>query len=95
MAEARERAAGLRAYADQVERHGNAPHVPPEQLRELLGDVYSDYITAKETEYSERSAAYRRAAQRARAMADKLDATVDSFAAGDDEAAVNLRALID
>lgn len=88
-------AAKWREYADQVESHGKAQHVPPETLRALLGDVYSDYISAKQAEYEARNGAYQRVAAQARAHADKLDNTRSSLSEGDGQAAATFRALID
>jgi hypothetical protein len=87
-------AAQWREYADQVERHGRTQHVPIPELRILLGDIYADFVDAKEREYGERESAYLRVAEHARRHADKLDGTRQDFIAADDEHAARIQRII-
>lgn len=84
-----------RDYADRVESHGQTQHVPADALHSMLGDVYSDYIAAKQSEYDARNSAYQRVAAQARSHAEKLDNTRRSFSEGDDAAAATFKALTD
>lgn len=88
-------AAEWRGYADQVEQHGGHRHVPLEQLRTALGDVYAEYVQAKGEEYQARQAAYQRVADRARGHADHLDGTRRILTNVDDEHATRINGVFD
>lgn len=94
-AEAAARAAEWREYADLVESRGRTPHVPIEQLRASLGDVYAPYLDAKAAEYEQREAAYLRVAQQARSHADKLLNTSNNLTSTDDENAAHIAAAVE
>ncbi len=81
-----------RAYAQQLEEYGTHEPIPREALSDALGDIYSEYIDAKAAEYDARAAAYQRVAAQARAHADKLDNTRNTFTNADEEHAALIEA---
>src|SRR6185312_16085749 len=86
-------AAQWRNHAEQLEAYGQHQHVPVEALPSLLGDVYADYIGAKDAEDRARTAAYSRVAEQARAHAAKQENTRALFTEVDEDAAARFAAL--
>ncbi len=87
-------AAAWREYADLVEQQGRTPHVPIEQLRAALGDVYAPYLEAKAAEYDQRQEAFSRVAAHARGHADKLLNTRHNLTTADDDSAARIAAVV-
>jgi hypothetical protein len=88
-------AAEWRDYAERVEQHGNHHHVPLEQLRSALGDIYGDYVQAKAGEYEARQAAYQRLAGRARGHAARLEGTAHILTSADEDSAKRISGVLD
>lgn len=82
-------------YAEKVEEQGRTPHVPIEELRAALGDVYEPYLAAKKNEYAQREAAYGRVAEQARHHAAKLMNTRAHLRNADDENAAQISSVIE
>jgi len=88
-------AADWRAYADRVAQHGTQQHVPIEELRTALGDIYGEYLDAKAGEYDARQAAYQRVAHDAHGHADRLDGTRHILTTKDDDGAARISGVVD
>jgi hypothetical protein len=88
-------AAEWHRYADKLEEHGNRQHVPLDQLRGALGDVYGDYLDAKAGEYEARSAAYQRVAGQARGHAQHLENTVRNLSTADEDSASSIGRVLE
>lgn len=87
--------AAWRDYGDQVEAHGRHHRMTLEELRAAVGDTYAPYVQAKQAEMQAREAAYQRVAGHARGLADRLNNTITTFEATDDENKTRINAVLD
>lgn len=83
-----------RTYAQELEEYGKNHPMPIDELHAAVGDRYGTYVAAKSHEYAAREAAYARAAAEARAHADKLDRTRQTFQGTDDDSADRIRNVL-